>query len=554
MNLERYKTEMSRHTPDRKFVENTLDIIKNNRTESKIDKKQIIKTIGGLSLTAAVLCGAVIGGGAVRSLFQSIEPIDTEQTADTYTQEPVTEEAVETEEITATDKELLVSPLAANPKYTLKAVNADGKVSLDDETTVEEMLACGVPVVTEHGNLGMEYFCKALQKQKNRQAFSFIMGDVVSGNNYDYYEINNYGGLDKFWQYNHSNYFSITKWNGYMTSGSFAGYEEKNGEAGASICLANSDNGIVSIVDTLAVSGYDKEMRKQMFFGSVTAEADHRSIKPTLGIKYNDKFPGAFRLNYFIKNIENGAEYAGVQFTDITTTDEYDECYYSIEYVNGTYIVFTMKDGLNGTYDTQYFDGYTVTDNILTFDNGTAAYSFEMSKTPVEDYNATEELIRITDKFSAYGYYNFGNALSDAGPLDIVYDSRWFKNEIKKADLINVLVINEEYSTEDKFACAVQQCDMSDGGSSYAKLCTNPLEIGSSPNGTIYKIGKATVHGYNHADYLKVMPDGKFYAMLTAREIEELKDHSWVIDSAVGNGSGTVNTIEVYVTLDGKFN
>ncbi len=550
MNLERYKTEMSRYTPDRKFVENTLDAIKNKRPKSKIDKKQIFKTVGGLGLTAAMLCGALIGGGAVRSLFQSIEPIETEQ--EYISEEPVTEEIAETPDIIATDKGLMVTPLAGKSPNAVKATTPEGKVALDGESTIDEMLACGVPVVTKDGILGMEYFCKALHKYKNREFTPFIIANVVEGNKYDYYEMDNYGAIKKYWQYDHSRYFSVTKWNGGSYIGkALACYEEKNGEAGSSIALANSHYGIVSITDTLAVSPYVKETRKQMFFDSVTDYGQHNSIKPVLGVKYNDKFPGAFRLNYFIAKIKDGAEYAAVQFTDITTTDEYDECLYSIEYAKGVYSVFTMKDGLNGTFDTQYFDSYSVADNILTFDNGTVSYSFEMSDIPLSDYDATEENLRVTDVFTAYGYYNFGDAFSEIGPLDIIYDSRWFEIETHKADLTKVLVINEEYSTEDKYACAVLRYEMQ-GGYSYAELWTTPLSIGFSPNGTEYRIGKAQVHGHNNAEFLKVMPDGRFYAMLSKEQIEEMKERSWVVDSAVGNGAGTVNTIEVYATIIGE--
>lgn len=547
MNLERYKTEMSRNIPDRKFVEDTLDAIKNNSAKSKIDKRQVLKTAGGLSLTAAVLCGAVIGGGAVRSLFEGIEPIETEQTTDVLIEKPVEENEEETDRITATDKELSVSPLASNPKYTLKTVTADGQVSLNEDTTVEEMLACGVTVTTENGYLGMEYLCKALHKQKNGEPFSFIFGENINGNSYDYYVVDSQGNAEKFWEYEHEKYFSITKWLNSLAH--FGLYQYHNGEAGAKITINDTSMGIVTITDTLAVSGYEKEERKQIFFDKLTNYGEHKSMRPVLGIKYNDNFPGAFRFNYFVDLIEKGEKYASVQFTDITTTEEYDECYYSVEYVNGVYSVFTMKDGLNGTFDTQYFDGYTISDNYLIFDNGEVRYSFMMSLTPYEDYIDTEGVLHIFDEFSGWGnYYNY---YSGDRKLDIPYDYYWFNEKTQAVDLKEVLVINEEYSTENVYACEVNTYTF-DNRNRYecAEMAVNPMVLGVDPNGGIYEVNK--IFYYEHWDeHIAVqMPDGKYYLMLDDGQINALKKHGAHICSGNITDRGMVYSLEYSVHSD----
>lgn len=546
MNLERYKTEMSRNVPDRKFVETTLDAIKNRQPRSKINKMQVLKTVGGVGLTAAVLCGAVIGGGAVRSLFEGIEPVETEQTTDNYRDEPVINEE-KGGEIIATESELLVSPLASNPKYTLKTVTPDGQVSLNEDTTVEEMLACGVTVTTEGGYLGMEHLCKALRKQKNCEPFSFIFGDNISGNSYDYYVVNSKGNTDKYWEYEHEKYFYITKWVSSLNH--FGMYETYNGEGGAKVSVNNTSTGLVTITDTLKVNMYEKEERKQMFFDSVTKNGGHKALRPVLGIKYNDKFPGAFRLNYFVKNIENGMPYVSVQFTDITTTEEYDECYYSIEYVNGIYSIFTMKDGFNGTFDTQYFDGYTVSDNVLTFNNGIVCYSFRMSDTPEADYEAADPLLRVSDSFMGYG--NDFNAYDSEGKLDIPYDNYWFENATQAADLKQVLVINEEYSTEDVYACEVNQYTFDKRNwFECAEMAVNPMVLGIDHNGGIYEINRIIFYEYCDEKIAVPMLDGKYYLMLDDEQINMLKKHRAHIHSKDITERGIVYSLEYNVHSD----
>ena len=110
MNLERYKAEMSRGVPDRRFVEDTLSSLKE---KSKVTKRKnvALKAVGSVGLSAAVLVGAFFGAGAIRNLFTDIDPVDTE-IEDTS---PVIEEATAIDQIIATDNELSLTPLSKRP-------------------------------------------------------------------------------------------------------------------------------------------------------------------------------------------------------------------------------------------------------------------------------------------------------------------------------------------------------------------------------------------------------------------------------------------------------
>ncbi|MBQ7835060.1 MAG: hypothetical protein IJ385_04690, partial [Ruminiclostridium sp.] len=157
MDLKKYKSEMSRVYPDKRFVEETLTAVKNRQHKPKKHDFRVLKTVGGIGLSAAVLCGAFLGAGAVRSLFDGIEPVETdstEQTVDILVDEKP--ELDDNDRIEATDTTLSATPLASNPAYTVKVNTPDGKVALNEDTTIEEMLAVGTLVVTDNGPLGMQ--------------------------------------------------------------------------------------------------------------------------------------------------------------------------------------------------------------------------------------------------------------------------------------------------------------------------------------------------------------------------------------------------------------
>lgn len=516
MNLEKYKAEMSRNYPDRKFVENTLSAIKNNRRQSGIDKKQVLKTIGGIGLTAAVLGGAVIGGGMVRSLFSHIETDNTQPVEITLATEEAPEppQIEENKGIIATDEELLATPLASNPMYTVKATTPEGKVSLDENTTVSDALACGVPVWTDNGYVGMRYLCEALRKYKNGEPFEFIAAAINSGTTgYDYYNVDAEGNV-KYRYYDHTNYFSITTYNNDARKFAFYTGREPEPRWGVTLTPEKIVNmGVLTIYDLLNETCFDKDDRRELFYYNITHD---ENLKYVAGYIYKDDCIGKHMMNRFIEAIESGADSAGVQYTDITGTDEYDERYYSIEYCDGVYSVFTMTDGFNGIFDTQYFDGYTISDNRVIFDNGEVSYSFGLSLTPEEDAKNYP-----SGNYFIGGWYN--NIYSE-DDLEFSVDSVWLKESISK-NIKDYLTINEEYSGDGIYACEVEDYQYNLLQSSIRRmyLKVNEEAVGENALGEKYMFNEIQIRFQDTAFEPVEMPDGKLYAMLTEEQLEILK-------------------------------
>lgn len=508
MNPENYKREMSCYYPDRKFVEDTLEAVKNNRRKSKADKRQIIKTAGGLSLTAAVLCGALIGGGAVRSLFDDIPLRETENAEQTAAQEetPVTEELAV--RITETENELLVTPLAYNPKYTVKVDTPEGQVSMDDNTTIAEILACGIPVATEYGNLGMGYACELIRKYVNgTEELDFIIADAQDGRTYSRYTMNTeeqapYYNQDTYQEkyYEHLGYLSITTKTNYGSPFfTQRGWDSDHLYIGELID-ACYDIYIPSVYEQLKVSAYEGETARLNLY-SKTCELG------VLSFIYNGNCRGAYRMNRFIDFVEGGKEYAAVQFTDISGGNDYDERFYSIEYCDGVYSIFTMTDGINGDFDTQYFDGYTVSDNTVTFDNGMVSYTFPLSDTPEED------AARYGDSAQTNDTYTSREKVGRTSDTRDFYDSMYL-NEITK-NIKDYLVINEELSADGKYAIAVQNYffDFTD---------TTPEEIYlkfNDPGNSRYVINSVCASGYEDFIEPEILSDGKLYLLLSDEQL-----------------------------------
>ncbi len=534
MNLEKYRNEMSHKVPDRALVEVTLSQAKRQLEKPK---SEFWKNVGVAGLSAAVLVGAFFGAGAVRSLFKDINT-DYEKAEEENT--VIAEEITESEDrITATDNELSVTPLS-NPKYTVKATTPDGKVSLDENTTVAEMLACGVPVNTENGILGIQYFCEALKKYKENIPFEFILGDVTqdAGTRYDYY---NYTAEDKnydeygnaqsdttYWKYQHRGYLSVNKYVGSQQQ--FANWvSETNGEIAGILLCGNGyqlgDYGIVTIFDTLGLNAESREEQKEVFYNKMTTftELDNDKRQPLLSVIYNGKCKGKFRMNNFIEKVENGVEYASVQYTDITTTDEYEERLYSIEYCQGVYSIFTMTDGLDGKFDTQYFDGYTVTDGMVVFDNGNVRYVFALSETPDADASMYNEDALVYDNLSAGFYTDYSLYGTN---LNIAYD-RAYVEDMFSEKLMDCLVINEEYSTGDLNAVKLSAYSF-DHNYGRAILYLDPVasHLFTAQNGDVYILSEIAFETYENG-LLVDEHDGEQYLMITDKYLELLREGKW---------------------------
>ena len=519
--------------PDRAVTEITL-----SRAKREIEKPkgQLLKNIGAFGLSAAVLVGAFFGAGAVSSLFKDINTQESEETTVTEEISEANPVILETEEqdgrITATDEILAATPLS-NPKYTVKANTPDGKVSLDEHTTVEEMLACGVPVVTEDGLLGTEYLCEAFRKYRNYESFEFIIADTLEGaNRYSYYNYSvkkTEGGTwyteDVLYRvYKHKYGQSITTYSG-LVGNIFAELRTGDMEGAAAVVLDNFYNsgmldnvGIITTYDTYGVTGFDKEVRKQMYFDDLTVSEDTR-MPDIVNIIYNGECYGKYRMNLFLEKIENGTQYAGVQYTDITTTDEYDERVYSIEYCNGVYSIFTMTDGLDGKFDTQYFDGYAVTDNMVAFDNGKVKYTFMLSENVEADVKKYGDNLREELNM----WYPHDNAVDH---LKLIYDFEYTKT-LYKATVEDLLVINEEQSKDGYNALEVEIYSAGASQSVELKLdMSKDRVLGTSNNGSRFILNSVTLYRRDNDEPIVTLgTDGRFYVMFTDAQLENLKNN-----------------------------
>lgn len=523
MDLKKYKSEMSRVYPDKRFVEETLTAVKNRQHKPKKHDFRVLKTVGGIGLSAAVLCGAFLGAGAVRSLFDGIEPDltdSTEQTVDILVDEKP--ELNDNDRIDATDTTLSATPLASNPAYTVKVNTPDGKVALNEDTTIEEMLAVGALVVTDNGPLGMRNFCEAARKQKNGEAFEFILAHTGYGNIYTYYDVNAEGDIEKHWTYNHQKYFYIEK-QGHVEErfDYFASSLQWTNELPSLGLYGNTGVGFATISNILDVTCFDKEERKQMYFDAAISDEFH----PILGLVYNDESPAAFRLNYFAEKIEKGVQYASVQFTDITTTNDHDEVYYSIEYVNGKYSIFTMTDGLDGKFDTQYFDSFEIVPEYdanyklrrlsMMFDNGEVSYSFKMSTNTEADimtYVGNNTRLYTSDWFvgNNAGY----SEKPEHSAFESEFDWEWIRAATKHPNTEGLLVINQEYSTDTVIACEVEDYRFNtDAKNVYLRGTDQP--IGTNAQGDIFRIDDILITSNSEEHLVKEMPDGKQYVFLS---------------------------------------
>jgi len=573
MNLEKYKAEMSRKNPDRFFIEDTLNTLK-GKPKAAPKKYGALKAVGGLGLSAAVLTGAFFGAGAIRDIFKDIPAVpDVTEESEIAEETEVTEEqpTISADKIEADESGILATPLS-NPKYTVRVETEDGKVPLNEDTTVSEMLACGVPVITENGTLGLEYLCSAIRDYKDEKPnFSFVTANITGDAHfYNYYEIKN-TALSRYWEYDHTHYLSVTKHNeGYFTE-DFASLGCSYAEVLSSIGLydyeRNSDMGFVTMYETLRVTGMDKEERKALFYENVTTDVD--GCYPILSVIYNGECLGKFRMNKFIEKIENGAEYAGVQYTDITTTDEYDERFYSIEYCEGVYSIFTLTDGIGGTLKTEYFDGYEIKDNKVIFDNGSARYTFDLSLTPNEDAEFYGKSVEIRDNLAlAGGVYPYE---SKEERLELSFDTIWLEEAVKD-NILNKLVINEEYSDDEYLAFELSRythdgemwinngaVDMylpnnarlipeknTENGITvdvdtqydyncatfalrYSNIILNEDNvIGTAGDGKKYKFGNLYVSCEDGSWEAHLMPDGKYYAILTEEDILSVAESLYV--------------------------
>lgn len=530
MDLEKYREQMSAKTPGRSFAEETLQNIKNGRSKSNIPFEAIAKKAGTFGLGAAVLVGVVAGAGIIGGAFRKPIPReDPSVTFDVLLSEESDPDCLKT--IITDENGIKMTPLA-NPNHTLKVGTEDGRIALDENTTAEELVACGVVLNCGESYVGWEQVCRALRDVRAGLGTELIISalpDEESGcREYIYEKINADATSDKK-VYKHNGehlstitsdfswyggngagyavgrYYNITNINGYFFR---EGLGDKTIYVGMGYGDPVGDNWftIPSISDMLDVTGLDGETARQRYFENLL-------YVDGVNVMYNGKMTRPELLNDFVAAAESGeASYFSTTLTDITKTDEYEERFYAIERIGGGYRVFTMTDGFEGRFNTQYFDSFTIEDNELVFDNGDVRYSFPMSGEHNEEENSDSRI-----------EYSIDMAQNpDKGFEKMTVDPEYIYTLI--SDPNNCFEISDEYSDSEAYAIRVISADDGERIASVYDEQTEFLYTGTRPIKKLtlaapvsegkYKFSPAAFEIDESKCDIREMPDGNSYFML----------------------------------------
>lgn len=398
MNLERYKEQMSERFPSGRFTEETLFNLKNGKSKSRVPLKAVAKGTGTAALLTAAAFTIVTGASFLRGFFSGAE--DPAKTFDILLEEDPRLETEASEENRINENELYMTPLA-NPDHAVRVNTENGKVALNEDTTLEEMLACGAVLSQGYGPVGYEQLCGLFRAYRNGESAETVFTNVPIGltngndNGQRYYR---YVGLNEDGTVNGKEYFYRDRESYLQTApfgrGSNAGeykglwignlmtqldYPEANVhiEIDAGMALHfGSENvyyTICTISDLLRVTGYDEETLRERYYAFLSQASEFAGVN----ILYQGRLSAPKQLYYFLSQTKKEDVYCcSTTITDITKTDEYEECFYALEYIDGRFRIFTMKNGFEGEFDTQEFDGFTLEDGDLVFRNEAAEYRF----------------------------------------------------------------------------------------------------------------------------------------------------------------------------------
>ena len=159
MNLEEYKSQMAQQVPNTAFVEETLQNLKNNRSKLRVPVKRIGKAVGGISLLTAAAFAILVGAGAFRSTMSVIS---------------MTEQDPEEESAVLADREALYMTPLSNPDHTVRIETENGKVAMNEDTTAEEIVACGGVIDSKFGFVGYERVCNFFRAYRNGEAAELV--------------------------------------------------------------------------------------------------------------------------------------------------------------------------------------------------------------------------------------------------------------------------------------------------------------------------------------------------------------------------------------------
>lgn len=576
MNLEKYKAQMSERYPNTAFIEETLANLKNNRSKSRIPVKKLGKAVGGAALLTAAAFSVLVGMAAVRTALSGVS---------------VTERLPEEEAAILADREALFMTPLSNPDHAVRISGENGQVAMNENTTAEEMLACGAVIDSSSGFVGYEQICGFLRAYRNGERAELVIAQPPTSFfpercGYQYIGLNEDGTVNGMYYLHEGERLSTFPFSrsvgqirnggiqfGYCAASSSTDTPEgsRSAVAGMAIDLTSHGRGgditsarnfipICTISDLLRVSSLDGETIRENYFNVLSNLGEKEGVN----ILWNGQYSTPAQLALFLCNAKSGEySYCSTTITDLTKTEEYEECFYALEYLNGTYRIFTMKNGFEGEFGTELFGGYTVENDTLIFRNDSVEYRFPyVQGTPNMLFRtAGSEGARYLDTNSAnccgtsysvnfgWSFPIDGTMQSSFGKFDgfMIYggnhlphsdnestDARFRPlaadpNDFAKrtADPRELMKISEEYSQNGLYAAEINVGDDSEDGR-YVALMIPEKKIGK-----IEIVGNTRLwDNYQEHYELREMPDGKKYLIFTEEYWRGLKIIVNVMDAA----------------------
>ncbi len=570
MNLEEYKSQAAQRVPNTAFVEETLQNLKNNRSKLRIPVKKIGKAVGGISLLTAAAFAILVGVGTIRGTLSEVS---------------ITDQSPEEEQAILSDREALYMTPLSNPDHTVRLNTEDGKVALNENTTAEEIIACGGVIDSDFGFVGYEQVCNFLRAYRNGETAELVIAELPTAylpdrRGYQYIGLNEDGTVKgKYYQhdgerlstYSFERESQGTRYGiefGYFAASTaiqqaanWLDYHSTVG--GMGIDLISFGRGfrahyqalnfipVCTISDLLKVSERDGDRLRAEYFSVLSNLGENEGVN----ILWNGQYSTPAQLELFLKRIEDGsASYCSTTITDLTKMDEYEECFYALEYLDGKFRIFTMKNGFEGEFHTEFFDGYTVEEGLLVFNNGSVEYRFpyvegELDKlfvdvSPTEKrfigndagvYRAARGLengynwyVRYSgcsvDNWHAPIYKNKGGFtlfLPGSGiDADMSFLPLWIDpNDVAKfsADPRNLMKISEEYSEGELLAAEIDGTPHIDGDFGY--ICA---ALPDESTGGIKVAGNTELWLPAEKCDIREMPNGKSYLMITEEQWREM--------------------------------
>lgn len=564
MNLEKYRPQMSQQYPNTAFVEETLDNLKNNRAKLRIPVKKIGKAVGAASLLTAAAFAVLVGVGVMRGSLSEVS---------------ITEQNPEEEQANLADREALYTTPLSNPNHNVRISTENGKIALNENTTEEEIIACGGVIDSRLGFVGYERICNFFRAYRNGEAAELVIAELPTAyqpdkRGYQYIGLNEDGTVNGKYYRHDGEYLSTYPFEragtttsygikfGYCAATSSGEYNKRTGiqpescstVAGMALDLSSFGRGgdssshpftrnfipICTITDLLDVSDRDGDTIREEYFYVLSNLGEKEGVN----ILWNGQYSTPEQLELFLTRIETGsASYCSTTITDLTKTDEYEECFYALEYLDGTYRIFTMKNGFEGEFHTELFDGYTVEEGMLVFNNGSVEYRFPYVEGALDELyeDVSPEAKHFIGDAAEVGTY-YGSlvggsnwVIRDAGTDSYVWRAASYSNNggfmlfegERRFELLlgdpyyfarfvvdprNCVKIREEYSEGEQLAVEILD--------QYETASGTVIDITAAPpekTGEI-EVSETTVWVLSNECDIREMPDGKSYLMITEEQ------------------------------------